>query len=67
MTKHSPFPQDNEIYIIWHKAIIYEALDELNSGEIGFVKSISHKLIECVPLTQTQANKLEDIYTEHTS
>ena len=66
MTKHSSYPQDNDIYTTWHEAITIEAFDKLNKWEAGFIVSISEQLEINRPLSQAQANKLEDIYTKYT-
>ena len=67
MSKHSEYPQDPGVYHAWIEVIVDEAMDELNSWETGFIESISNQLDSGKSLSQAQANKLEDIYTKHTS
>lgn len=60
-------PQAIEIYQSWCSAITMEASDNLNDWESTFVFDVTCKLDVGQNLTQSQAEKLEQIYTKHTS
>lgn len=60
-------PQEIEVYRSWVNAIIDEAQDSLNDWESSFVDSIGNQLMQCIQLSEKQADILERIYTEKTS
>ncbi len=60
-------PQPLAVYISWIEAIEKEASDKLSDWENTFVANIIMRLDNGYTLTQSQAEKLEQIYTKHTS
>ena len=59
-------PQSIEIYKSWVDALIMEASDELSQWEQDFVLSIQNRLTSGANLTESQANKLEQLYAAKT-
>lgn len=60
-------PQPIKVYEEWIKDIVDEASDKLNDWESSFIESLAARLFRGQNLTQNQAEKLEQIYTKHTS
>lgn len=58
-------PQSKEVYNSWIEAIMSEASDKLSDWESSFIASIEGRLIH-QNLTQSQAEKLEQIYVKYT-
>lgn len=59
-------PQPQKVYQDWIDTIFDEAEDTLNDWEKTFLDDIQTWLNKSGRLTQNQAKKLEDIYTEKT-
>lgn len=59
-------PQPRSTYRYWVEAILMEASDKLSDWEKNFIDDIDNRL-NFNDLTEAQANKLEQIYTKHTS
>lgn len=59
-------PTSPKILKHWIDAIINEALDELTDWEDNFIVDIEVRLEEGLTLTQSQEEKLEEIYAEKT-
>lgn len=59
--------RDKEILQHWIDVITDEASDDLNSWETSFMASIQIHMGYSRPLTESQEEKLEDIYVKHTS
>jgi len=51
---------------MWLNTILDEALDKLNDWETNFIEDISIRLNAGWPLTEAQAEKLEQIYANKT-
>ena len=60
-------PKDPELLKSWVEAIIAEASDELTMWETKFIEDMQTRLNHGWPLTQSQEEKLEQIYAERTS
>lgn len=60
-------PQTPDVHSYWVDAILTEASDLLNSWETTFVESIRDKLDAGMQLTQSQEEKLEQIYAKYTN
>lgn len=60
-------PKDPELLKSWVKAIMEEASDELTDWESRFVSDMEIRLTRGYVLTQSQEDKLEQIYAEKTS
>lgn len=61
-------PQPPEVYKNWLLAINDECgEDDLTNWENKFLNDIKSKVLNGWALTQFQAEKLEEIYAEHTS
>lgn len=59
-------PQSIEVYQHWVNTLTNEASDDLTDWELDFIDSISHRLDLGNNLTESQANKLESIYSSKT-
>ena len=59
-------PLAPEVYKSWVQAIIDEASDELNAWEMKFIADMETRLACGGSLTESQAKKLEQIYSEKT-
>lgn len=59
-------PQSRGTYRYWIEAILMESSDKLSDWERKFVDDIDNRL-NFNDLTQSQAEKLEQIYVKHTS
>jgi hypothetical protein len=60
-------PHEHKVYVAWVKAIIDEALGDLNDWETSFVLHMEeHICCEGRLPTEYQAKKLKDIYAEKT-
>jgi len=60
-------PRSRELLISWVKAIMEEASDDLTDWENKFVTDMKSRLSRGSTLTQSQEEKLEQIYAEKTS
>jgi len=59
-------PQGKDVYRKWVEDIIMESEEKLNEWERTFIASIETRLDNNWQLTETQAQKLEDIYVKYT-
>lgn len=60
-------PQPIEVYQQWVRDILHESSNLLNDWETNFIDSIDNQLTGGRNLTENQATKLENIYTDKTS
>lgn len=60
-------PQPFEVLSHWLEAILQEASDELNDWETKFIDDMTMKVANKWQLTQSQEEKLEQIYAKYTS
>jgi hypothetical protein len=60
-------PQPFEVLNHWLDAILSEASDELNDWETKFVDDMMIRVANKWALSQTQEEKLEQIYAKYTS
>lgn len=60
-------PQPIEVYKSWVDAIASEASDDLNDWEATFIGGLDIRLTMGRNLTESQAEKLEQIYAKYTS
>ena len=73
MPIHSSYPQPNTVYENWLDAIMEEDREKLTQWEQSFIDSMYILLKEngspesYYHISQSQANKLEDIYSSKTS
>lgn len=59
-------PTSPEVLKYWVGMILNEANDELSNWESSFVNDIANRLTRGNTLTQSQEEKLEEIYAEKT-
>jgi hypothetical protein len=59
-------PQSIDVYKDWLVSILIEATDKLNDWELSFITNIDMRLGNGIQLTETQAEKLEQIYVKYT-
>lgn len=60
-------PKDPGLLKLWVQTILDEASDELNDWESNFIIDIQNRLERGYTLTETQEEKLEQIYAEKTA
>lgn len=60
-------PKDPSLLRSWLEAVLLEASDSLNDWEKNFINSIEERLDKGFRLSESQEQKLEQIYAEHTS
>ncbi len=60
-------PHPQKVYLDWIKTIEEEASDDLTTWEISFIASIQQRISTNWDLTETQADKLEQVYVKYTS
>ena len=59
-------PQTIDVYKSWIIALIEQSAIPLSNWESGFIDSVYVQLVHGKNLTQSQAEKLEDIYATKT-
>jgi hypothetical protein len=59
-------PTEPEVLQSWIDALQYEASDDLSDWESNFVNDMANRLMRGSTLTQSQEEKLEEIYAEKT-
>lgn len=60
-------PQPIEVYKDWLLDILVEASDNLNDWESSFIANLQMRVDCGLNLSQSQAEKLEQIYVKYTS
>lgn len=59
--------QTPKVHREWLDTVITEASDKLNDWETTFIESIERQLDKRIPLSQSQEEKLESIYSNYTN